>query len=309
MTPLVLVGPTASGKSAVALEIARRRPAGEVELVSVDSMQVYRGMDIGTAKPTSEERAEVRHHLLDLVDPSEDFSVADHQQAVRTALADIAARGHRAILVGGTGLYVRAIVDGLAIPGRWPDVRAEVEAEPDTAALHRRLRTLDPEAAARMEPGNRRRIVRALEVTLGSGRPFSTHGPGLEAYAADVPFFLAGLRTDRVTRARRIDQRFRRMLDEGLPDEVRRIAPTAGRTARQALGYKELLRHLEEGAPLDECVDEAIARTRRFAKRQESWFGRDPRIRWYDATEGEIGEVAARVLGDWQERWRTTPTP
>ena len=296
--PLVLVGATASGKSALAMAMARQA-GGDVELVSADSMQVYRGMDIGTAKPTPAEQAEVRHHLLDLVDPAEEFSVAQFQTAVREALAGIAARGHRAIVVGGTGLYVRSLVDGLTIPGQWPDVRAELEADPDTAGLHRRLHELDPTAAARMEPGNRRRIVRALEVTIGSGRPFSTFGPGLEAYPTDVPFRLVGLRgTDREERDRRIAERFRRMLDAGLLDEVRTLATRPlGRTARQALGYKELLRHVEDGAPLDECVEEAIRRTRQFARRQEAWFRRDPRIRWY-----EIGANAHEVLGDWEDR-------
>jgi tRNA dimethylallyltransferase len=291
--PLVMVGPTASGKSALALAVARR--AGDVELVSVDSMQVYRGMDIGTAKPSKAEQAEVRHHLLDLVHPSEDYSVARFQAEARRALDDIAARGKRAIVVGGTGLYVRSLVDGLTIPGQWPDVRAELDQEPDTAALHRRLGDLDPTAAARMEPGNRRRIVRALEVTLGSGRPFSTFGPGLEAYPTDVPFHLVGLpRTD----GTRIAERFHRMLDAGLLDEVRTLATKSlGRTARQALGYKELLRHVEDGAPLDECIDEAIRRTRKFARRQEAWFRRDPRIRWL-----EIGATADEVLGDWGDR-------
>jgi tRNA dimethylallyltransferase len=291
----VLVGTTASGKSALALAIARARPAGEVELVTADSMQVYRGMDIGTAKPSKAEQAEVRHHLLDLIDPSEDFSVARFQAEARRALDDIAARGKRAIVVGGTGLYVRSLVDGLTIPGQWPDVRAELDQEPDTAALHRRLRDLDPTAAARMEPGNRRRIVRALEVTLGSGRPFSTFGPGLEAYPTDVPFHLVGLPRPGPDA---IAERFHRMLDAGLLDEVRALATrTLGRTARQALGYKELLRHVEDGAPLDECIDEAIRRTRKFARRQEAWFRRDPRIRWL-----EIGATADEVLGDWGDR-------
>ena len=308
--PLVLVGPTASGKSAVALAIARLR-APEVELVSVDSMQVYRGMDIGTAKPTADERAEVRHHVLDLVEPSEDFSVADHQRAVAAALADIAQRKQRAVLVGGTGLYVRAVVDALAIPGQWPDVKAEMEAEPDTAALHRRLADLDPDAASRMEPGNRRRIVRALEVTVGSGRPFSTFGPGLDRYPDDVPFHLVGLRVERERQRRRIEERFAAMLAAGLLDEVARLAAAPrplSRTAGQALGYRELLRHVVDGAPLDECVDEAVRRTRRFARRQEAWFRRDPRIRWYDVPDDrEIGSVAERVLGDWEDRCRTTP--
>ena len=303
MRPLVLVGPTASGKSAVAMTIARRR-APDVELVSVDSMQVYRGMDIGTAKPTADERREVRHHVLDLVDPTEDFSVADHQRSVADALADIDARHRRAILVGGTGLYVRAIVDRLTIPGQWPDVKHELDQEPDTEALHRRLRQLDPTAAARMEATNRRRIVRALEVTIGSGAPFSSFGPGLDAYPEDVPFHLAGRRVDREELRRRIQARFTAMLDAGLLDEVRRLPTPLSRTAGQALGYRELLRHVREGAPLDECIDEAVRRTRQFARRQEAWFRRDPRIRWY---EGEIDEVAEAVLGDWEDRCPTNP--
>src|SRR5688500_12652233 len=161
------------------MEVARRLP--DVELVSVDSMQVYRGMDVGTAKPTPAEQAEVRHHLVDVADPWEDWSVSRFQAAAREVLADVEARGRRALLVGGTGLYLRAVTDSLDVPGQWPDVRAELEAEPDTVALHGRLAELDPVAATRMEPTNRRRVVRALEVTLGSGRPFSSFGPGLEA--------------------------------------------------------------------------------------------------------------------------------
>ena len=178
--PLALLGTTASGKSALALALARAR--SDVELVSVDSMQVYRGMDVGTAKPTSAERAEVRHHLLDLVDPWDTFEVHSFQQAVREALADIASRNRHAVLVGGTGLYLQAVVDGFEIPGRFPEIAAELEADPRTEALHERLATLDPLAASRMEPTNRRRVVRALEVCLGSGRPFSSFGPGVDAY-------------------------------------------------------------------------------------------------------------------------------
>jgi tRNA dimethylallyltransferase len=313
---LVLVGATATGKSAVALELARRR-APDVELVSADSMQVYRGMDIGTAKPTRAVRDEIPHHLLDLVEPWEDYSVARFQRDAMAALADIERRERSAVVVGGTGLYVQALVDGLDIPGRWPEVRAELEASDEpTNRLHERLRVLDPVAAARIEPGNRRRIVRALEVTLGSGRPFSTFGPGLDSYPvrATERFHLVGLRVDRATQAAGIERRFRAMLDAGLLDEVRRLADPAdrplSRTARQALGYKELLRHLEEGAPLEACIEEAVRRTRLFAKRQEAWFRRDPRITWYDAGEGSGNPVALadRVLGDWEDRCRPPNT-
>jgi tRNA dimethylallyltransferase len=280
MTTLALVGTTASGKSQLALEVARHDP--RVELVSVDSMQVYRGMDIGTAKPTPAEQAEVRHHLLDLADPWDEFTVTRFQQAFTEALADIEARGKRAVLVGGTGLYLHAVVDGLTIPGRFPDVRAELEGEADTAALHRRLQKLDPLAASRMEPTNRRRIVRALEVTLGSGSPFSSFGPGLTAFPPTC-FRLVGIELPADTVAARIEARYREQLNAGFVAEVERLAAHPNglsRTARQALGYRELLAHVEEGVDLDEAVELAIARTRKFARRQRSWFRRDPRIEW-----------------------------
>jgi tRNA dimethylallyltransferase len=277
---LVLVGPTASGKSALALEVARR--LGGIELVSVDSMCVYRGMDLGTAKPSPADQAEVPHHLLDLVEPHQEYAVAEFQAAARAAIAAIAARGHRALLVGGTGLYLRAVVDGLALPGRFPEVRAEIEAEPDTAKLHRRLAAVDPAAATRMEPSNRRRIVRALEVTLGSGRPFSSFGPGLEAYPP-VPYVQRAVELPRPLLDQRIVERYRQQLAEGFLDEARALHTHPlglSRTARQALGYRELFDHLDGHCGLDEAVELAIVRTRRFARRQERWFRRDPRLRW-----------------------------
>jgi tRNA dimethylallyltransferase len=290
-----LVGTTASGKSALALAAARRDP--RIELVSVDSMQVYRGMDIGTAKPTPAEQAEVPHHLIDVADPWDDFTVADFQALFRSALAAIEARGHRALLVGGTGLYLRAVVDDLDIPGRFPDVRASLECEPDTVALHRRLDELDPVAAGRMEPTNRRRVVRALEVTLGSRRPFSSYGPGLEAYPPTRFRLLGVALPDDVVDAR-IEARYRDQLDAGLLDEVRRLVADprgVSRTARQALGYKELFDHVEGGTSLDEALDLAIRRTRRFARRQRSWFRRDPRIEWL-STGGGPDDLEAPVL-------------
>jgi tRNA dimethylallyltransferase len=280
--PVALVGVTASGKSALAMELARR--LGDVELVSVDSMQVYRGMDIGTAKPTVAERAEVPHHLLDLVDPWEPFDLHEFQQAVRAALADIERRGRRAILVGGTGLYLRSVVDDLELPGRYPDVVAELESDPDTGALHRRLTGLDPLAASRMEPTNRRRVVRALEVTLGSGRPFSSFGPGLEVYGPSR-IDMVGLWRPRPVIAERIAARYAEQVEAGFVDEVRRLAggPPLSPTAAQALGYRELLAHLRGDCGLDAALDEAVRRTRRFARRQRVWFRRDPRITWFGA--------------------------
>ena len=296
MTAVALVGVTASGKSEAALQLALRR--GDCEIVSVDSMCVYRGMDIGTSKPGPEARAAVPHHLLDLVDPDEDFSLTQFQQAARAALLGIDRRGHHALLVGGTGLYLRAVVDDLDIPGRYPDVADALNGEldegrADVPALHARLAVLDPVGAARMEPTNRRRVVRALEVTIGSGRPFSAFGPGLEAYpAAGMP--QVGLARPAEDIDRRIAGRFDKMLEDGLVDEVRALAARpAGisRTARQALGYREILAHVEEGAPLSDCLEQAVRRTRQFARRQASWFRRDPRVSW-----AESGTEAQRLL-------------
>lgn len=291
---LAIVGPTASGKSALAMAFARRHPG--TELVTVDSMQVYRGMDIGTAKPTRAERAEVPHHLLDLADPSEEVSVVSWRAAADVALAGIQAPGGSAVLVGGTGLYLRAVIDRLEPPGAWPGVRAELEAEPDVAILYGRIQQLDPLAASRMEPTNRRRVVRALEVTLGSGRPFSSFGPGLNTYPP-VPIRQVGLRWSREALARRIEQRYAAQMQAGFLDEVASLATRPqplSRTARQALGYKELLAHLEGRCSLDGALAEAIARTRRFATRQERWFRRDPRIQWVDVDGDPL--VALPVL-------------
>jgi tRNA dimethylallyltransferase len=291
-----LVGATASGKSALALALARHDTAWE--LVSVDSMQVYRGMDIGTAKPSRTEQAEVPHHLIDVLDPWEEGTVAWFQRAAQQAIADIEARGRRALLVGGTGLYVQAIVDDLDIPGQFPDARAVVEADPDTAALHRRLTDLDPAAAARMEPSNRRRVVRALEVTLGSGRPFSSFGPGVDAHPP-TEIRLVGVERSPEDLATRIEQRYAAQLAAGFLDEVRRLAAHRrglSRTARQALGYRELLAHLDGDVGLDEAVATAVRRTRRFARRQRAWFGRDPRITWLDATR-EPGDLCNDLRG------------
>ena len=290
--PLVIVGPTAAGKSEIAMGVARL--IGSVEIVALDSMQVYRGMDIGTATPAAPEQAEVPHHLINVVDPSQEFAVAELQARAATAIDDIRSRGAVPVLVGGTGLYVRAVIDDLRIPGRYPAVRDDLEAEPDTEALHRRLAELDPVAAGRMAPSNRRRIVRALEVTIGSDRPFSSYGPGLAHYPA-TPFVQVGLRWNRDRLDERIAARYRRQMADGFLDEVRLLAAgPISRTAAQALGYKELLAHVRKEMSLDEALDLAIVRTRRFARRQERWFRRDPRIAWLDAPT-----TAAAVLAAW----------
>jgi tRNA dimethylallyltransferase len=292
----VLLGATASGKSALAMELARRDPTWE--LVSVDSMQVYRGMDIGTAKPSPAERDEVPHHLLDLLDPWEDCTVAWFQRRARAAIADIESRGRRALLVGGTALYLQAIVDELDIPGRYPEVRAELEADPDTQRLHARLDQLDPVAAGRMETSNRRRVVRALEVTLGSGRPFSSFGPGLDAHPPTT-FTIVGLRRTPDDLRARIAARFDQQVEAGFLDEVRRLhshPQGTSRTAAQALGYKELADHLTGALTLDGAVALAIQRTSRFARRQMAWFRRDPRISWLDLDAADEGNLLVDAL-------------
>jgi tRNA dimethylallyltransferase len=317
---VALVGPTASGKSALALEVAARvnqgvRPTADrshsgVELVSVDSMAVYRGMDIGTAKPTTEVRARVPYHLVDLVEASEEFTVQRFQRAAHLALDGIAGRGNAALLVGGTGLYLRSVVDDLRFPGRYPEEAAALNAGLDRVApagtpqrqealvaLHGRLAGLDAVAAGRIEATNERRLVRALEVTLGSGLPFSTFGPGLEQYP---PSQVTLLGTDPGPEALdvRIAERFEGLMADGLLDEVRELAGRPGgmsRTARQALGYREVLAHLEEGVPLSEAVDLAIRRTRTFARRQRAWFRRDPRILWLDGGDDPADLIVAAL--------------
>ena len=263
----------------------------------MDAMAVYRGMDIGTTTPTPAELAGVACGGIDLVAPCEDFSVGAYQAAVRPALAEADRRGVAVVAAGGTGLYVRAVVDDLSIPGRYPGVRAELEAEPETAALHARLRRADPVAAERTGPRNRRRIVRALEVTLGSGRPFSSYGPGLESYGTSR-FRQVGLRLPRPLLDARIADRYRSQLADGFLDEVRRLRDASAplsRTARHALGYRELLAHLEGHCSLAEAMEEAVRRTCRFARRQERWFRRDPRIRWLDIREDPL-EVLPALL-------------
>jgi tRNA dimethylallyltransferase len=287
--PVVVLGPTAAGKSEVAMAAARDVPG--TEIVAVDAMQVYRGMDIGTAKPTAADQAAVRHHCIDLVDPWVDFTVAEYRRAYDEAVGAISGRP---LLVAGTGLYLTAVVDRLDVPGVWPEIREELAGE-DLSLLWRRLRELDPAAAARIEPGNRRRVVRALEVCVGSGRPFSSFGPGVGSYPPTEATMI-GLRWPRPVLATRIELRVSAMLAAGLLDEVARLAAGGlSRTARQALGYKELLDHLEGRVTLDAAVAAIVTRTRRFAVRQQRWFRRDPRVRWYDIDCDPVSELAPTV--------------
>jgi tRNA dimethylallyltransferase len=271
---------------------------GDIDIVAVDAMQVYRGMDIGTAKPTSNDQQMVPHHCLDLVDPSQRFTATQFQEAAGDALDNIHSRGRRALLVGGTGLYLTAVIDELVFPGEWPEIRAELEADADTAGLFARLAVLDPEAVSKIEPGNRRRIVRALEVCLGSGGKFSDAGPGTSAFPVNG-VVQVGIRWPRDVLARRIAQRVDVMIADGLVDEVRGLLarqPAMSHTAAQALGYKEMAGHIAGAMTLSEARDEVVLRTVQFAVRQERWFRRDPRISWVDVVVDPVDEVSPYVL-------------
>lgn len=300
---LALVGPTASGKSSLAFAMACA--LGDADIVSVDSMQVYRGLDIGTAKPSRAERDAVPHHLVDLADPSEQWSVARFQAEARTAIAEIEASGRRALLVGGTGLYVQAVVDDLRFPGEDPDLRAALEAwtaEPGgVAAAFAELEGADPDAADRIDPHNARRIVRALEVIRLTGRPYSSFGSGLTAFGPTAfPVRLAGVWLPRDVLASRISARVDAMRVAGLVDEVDRLARGSplSRTAAQAIGYRELFEARAGERSIDEAFELTVRRTRAFARRQRMWFRRDPRIRWF-GTGDNPSTLLPALLATW----------
>jgi tRNA dimethylallyltransferase len=294
---LALVGPTASGKSEAGIELAKRLGA---EVISVDSMLVYRGMDVGTAKPTPEQRAEVPHHLLDLAGPGERFSVATYQRLAREALSEIRARGTRPLLVGGSGLYFRAVVDGLAFPGTDAATRGLLEAEASAsspALLYRRLEALDPAASRKIEPGNARRTVRALEVAALTGRRFSSFASDWERYPAGA-VVAAGVDVDPAALRSRIEERVRGMVDGGFVDEVRALlAEGHGQslTAGQAIGYAEMAWHVAAEMSLEDAVRSTVRRTRALARRQMAWFRRDPRITWFRVGRGGAMEAVDRM--------------
>lgn len=283
-----LVGPTAVGKTELSLALAEKLDA---EIVSVDSMQVYVGMDIGTAKVGKAERTRVPHHLLDIRPANHDLTVSEFQSLARVAIAEIHERGKLPLLVGGSGLYLRAVVDELEFPARSAEVREKLESEAETAgpeALYSRLTELDPKAAARIEPGNIRRTIRALEVIELTGRPFSENG-AWERYESIYDLKIAGLTRDRDDLYARIEQRVDTMLGHGLVEETHRVK--LGRTAKQALGYRQVL---ESGR--DTLRDDIVRATKRFARRQESWFKSDPRITWFTASDEELLESVSRYL-------------
>jgi tRNA dimethylallyltransferase len=288
---IAVVGATAVGKSDLAVDLALAL-GGEV--INADSMQLYRGMDIGTAKLTMAERRGVPHHLLDVWDVTKTASVAEYQELVRAVIDDLEARGKVPVLVGGSGLYVRAALGDLEFPGTDERIRERLEAElaaHGPAPLYARLGRADPVAAMAILPSNGRRIVRALEVIELSGRPFSATLPG---YDAGRPAVQIGVRVDRPELDRRIEARVDRMWAAGFADEVRSLAGLrAGKTAGRALGYQQLLRHLDGDWTLEEARAETVRATRRFARRQESWFRRDPRVTWLDAGDQLVGRALA----------------
>ncbi len=293
---IAVVGPTAAGKSELSLALARTL-GGEV--VNADSMQLYAGMDVGTAKLTLSERAGVIHHLLDIWPVTQAASVSEYQQLAREAIDDIRGRGNTPILVGGSGLYVRAAIDNLEFPGTDPAVRERLEAELSTVgsgAMHTRLTAVDPVAAASILPGNGRRIVRALEVIELSGRPFSATLP---EYESVYPVIQLGIEIPRPELDHRIADRVRQMWDRGLVDEVRRLEIAGlrdGRTASRALGYAQVLKFLSGDWTEDEAAAQTIQATRRFVRRQESWFRRDPRVHWIPAG-ADLFERSLAVVG------------
>ncbi|MBD5788128.1 tRNA (adenosine(37)-N6)-dimethylallyltransferase MiaA [Cellulosimicrobium terreum] len=296
---IAVVGPTATGKSDLALDLAEHlgAPGAPAEVVNADAYQMYRGMDVGTAKVPLSARRGVTHHLLDVLDPVEDASVARYQEQARTALDEIAARGARAVVVGGSGLYVRALLDDMEFPGTDPQVRAALEERAElegVRVLHDELARLDPAAATSIGPANVRRVVRALEVIELTGRPFTANLPRQEYVRPTVQI---GLDCDRAVLDERVRTRVEHMWDQGLVDEVRGLdAAGMGRTARRAVGYAEVLAHLRGEITEDAAREAVAAGTRRLARKQMGWFGRDPRVHWLDARSGTLLDDALAVV-------------
>ncbi len=278
---LALVGPTASGKSDIALDFAARWGA---EIVAVDAFTVYRGMDVGTAKPTRKQRDRVPHHAIDLLEPEQECTVQWFQAQARAAVRDVVSRGRSPLLVGGSGLYFRAVVDDLVFPPTDPDVRAALEARhaADPPAAHARLAQRDPAAAARIDPDNLRRVVRALEVIELTGSTFSSWRTAWDEHHSVFPgLAVVGVARDRDDLSARVDQRVGTMLARGLVEECRALAGRRlSRTARQAIGYAEVFEHLTGRLDLATAHEQIRVRTRRYALRQQRWFQADPRVAW-----------------------------
>ena len=296
VSPIItVVGATATGKSDLALDLADRLGG---EIINTDSMQFYRGMDIGTAKLPVDERRGIPHHLIDILDVTEEANVQDFQARARAAITDIRERGLRPILVGGSGLYVRAAVDHMEFPGTDPQVRARLEAEAatDRWALHQKLRELDPTAAEKITVNDQRRIARALEVIELTGRPFSAQLPD---YQEIEPTVHLGLNMDRALLHERIATRVHLMWEHGWVDEVIRLLDAGlaeGKTASRAIGYAQIQRHLAGELTAAEAKEETTIRTRQFARRQDTWFRRDPRIHWIDGSSADPEQNLAAAL-------------
>ena len=291
---IAIVGPTATGKSDLGLALAERLGG---EIVNTDAMQLYRGMDIGTAKLAPDGRRGIPHHQLDVLDVDQDASVADYQRAARVDLAAIEARGARAVAVGGSGLYVRALLDHMDFPGTDPDARARLEGRVEvegSRALHAELERLDPVAAAGIGPRNARRIVRAIEVIGLTGRPYSARLP---QHVYEVPAVQLGLDCDRAVLDARIEARVEHMWAAGLVEEVQSLAAHGiGRTASRAVGYAEVFALLRGELGAREARAAVAAGTRRLARKQMGWFGRDPRVHWLDARDPALVDRALELV-------------
>jgi tRNA dimethylallyltransferase len=295
---VAVVGPTATGKSDLALDLAE---ALDGEIVNADAMQLYRGMDVGTAKLTVPERRGIPHHQLDVLDVTEAASVAVYQREARTVIERLLAAGRTPVLVGGSGLYIQAVVDELEFPGTDPQVRGRLETElarVGAPTLHRRLAEVDPVAAEAVLPSNGRRIVRALEVVELTGRPFSANLPGTRPPRYDA--VLLGVDRDTAELDERVALRVDRMLAAGLVEETRELVGRGlreGRTASRALGYQQVLAAFDGEYPLETAAEETVRRTRRFVRRQRSWFRRDHRIHWLDGADPGLSARARRLVG------------
>ena len=294
---IVICGATATGKSDIAIEIAQEIGA---EIINADSMQLYRGMDIGTAKLTVEERKGIPHHLLDVLDVSEDSTVAWYQEQARAAITEIHARGKDAVIVGGTGLYIKAILDDLNFPDTDPEVRAKLEAELEefgAAALFTRLEELDPAAALAIDRANTRRVIRALEVIEITGMPFTANLPREDSsrYPDALQF---GLVMDREHLRERIDQRVDRMWDAGFVDEVDRLIIQGignGSTAQRALGYAQIIAMRSGTMTEEEAKEDTKRASRQYARRQETWFSRDARIQWVAQHQPRLETILQKI--------------
>lgn len=299
---LAVVGPTASGKTALGVELAK---AFDGEVVSCDSMQIYEGLDIATAKPTAEEMQGIPHHLISVIPRTQRFSVAEYAQLAHAAIADITARGKLPVLVGGTGLYADTVLNGMQFTAEAgdPRIRTRLTERLHTEgadALYTQLRTLDPEAAAQIHPNNTVRVLRALEVCLRTGDTFTAYKRRNADHPAPYDSLILGLDWDREVLYARIDRRVLQMLEAGLLEEVRAARDPLMQTSAAAIGYKELFPYLDGTASLESCVEQIQRESRRYAKRQLTWFRRNAQIQWMKMYESdkvqEIFENAKKTV-------------